>query len=136
MSKILKEFKAHKSPGPDYLEADLFKVLTDSALTILATHLAEWSITGLLNTDQLQARVAALYKKGDFRTAENYRPISLLNTIYKLKARLVKDTLEKGIEKELQDTQYAFRKIGAHYNPFTAYDDSWTRRNEQAKNWA
>ena len=114
---LLKEFHAHKAPGPDYLEADLFKNLPDNVLIILAVHLADWVRTGELDTEELKARVAAIFKKGEFREAENYRPISLLNTVYKLKARIAKDILEQGINKELQDTQYAFRKNRSTLQP-------------------
>jgi len=40
----------------------------------------------------------------------NYRPISLLNTIYKLFAAVVKRRLESKLDKYLQDTQFGFRK--------------------------
>ena len=96
VTKLLKEFHANKAPGPDYLEADLFKVLPTPALQIIADHLNEWIRTGTLRKEELQARVASLFKKGDFRNAENYRPISLLNTIYKLKATFLKYRLEEG----------------------------------------
>ena len=79
---LLKEFHAHKAPGPDYLEAELFKHLPDIAVQILADHLNHWIQTGDIDTEQLKARVAALLKQGDFKNAEHYRPISLLNTIY------------------------------------------------------
>ena len=40
----------------------------------------------------------------------NYRPISLLNTIYKILAVIIKTRLERGMETHLQKTQYGFRK--------------------------
>ena len=51
-----------------------------------------------------------IYKKGDTNLCENYRPISLLNTIYKIVAAAIQRRLEKGIEQHLQKTQYGFRK--------------------------
>ena len=129
--EILKEFAAYKAPGPDYLEADLFKCLPDSGLMIIVNHVNQWILTGQQDTEQLKARVASLFKKGNFRNAENYRPISLLNTIYKIKARIIKNALETGIEKEIQKTQFAFRKIAARCNLSTASDDLWTKRNVQ-----
>ena len=117
VERILQQFKADKAPGPDYLEAELFKALPTEALQIITDHLSEWIETGTQETDQLKARVASLFKKGDYKSAENYRPISLLNTIYKLKARIVKDILEEGIDEELQPTQYAFRKTRSTLQP-------------------
>ena len=117
VERILQQFKADKAPGPDYLEAELFKALPTEALQVITDHLNDWIETGTLDAEQLQARVASLFKKGDYKSAENYRPISLLNTIYKIKARVVKDILEDGIDGELQPTQYAFRKARSTLQP-------------------
>ena len=38
----------------------------------------------------------------------NYRPISLLSTAYKLLAQILQQRLEKGLELYLRDTQYGF----------------------------
>ena len=119
LHELLKEFKSYRAPGPDRLEADLFKNLPEIALEFLAEHINQW-INGEPAMDQeLWARIAAIFKKGDFKNSENYRPIALLNTIYKLKARVLKDIISQGIEKELQPTQYAFRKTAAPYNRYT-----------------
>ena len=41
---------------------------------------------------------------------ENYRPISLLNTCYKVIAALIKERLDKGWDPWLMATQFGFRK--------------------------
>ena len=40
----------------------------------------------------------------------NYRPISLLNAIYKLYAKIVKNIISKVIDDYIASTQYGFRK--------------------------
>ena len=132
---ILQQFHAHKAPGPDALEAELFKHMPENALEIIADHINDWIRSHHVDTEQLKARVASLFKKGDFKNAENYRPISLLNTIYKLKARILKDAIEQGIERELQSTQYAFWKTAVLCSRFIASDVSWTRQNERSSHW-
>ena len=57
-----------------------------------------------------EARIALIYKKGDTEKLENYRPIALLNTIYKLYASILKQRLETGLDAWLQKTQFGFRK--------------------------
>ena len=47
--------------------------------------------TGQIDSDELHARIVSLFKKGNHTLPENYRPISLLNTIYKLKAAFLKN---------------------------------------------
>ena len=61
-------------------------------------------------TELLMARIVLIYKKGDTNLCENYRPISLLNTMYKIFAAAIQRRKEYGVDKHLQDTQYGFRK--------------------------
>ena len=57
-----------------------------------------------------QARVVLLYKKGSTADLANYRPISLLNAIYKVVASILKVRLEKGSRGKAAQTQFGFRK--------------------------
>ena len=50
-----------------------------------------------------------IHKKGNPALFENYRPISLLNNLLKIYARILKARLEAGMEQELNNTQYGFR---------------------------
>ena len=60
--------------------------------------------------DVLQARVVMLYKKGDTSKLENFRPISLLNSLYKMFAAILLRRLADKLDRHLQKTQYGFRK--------------------------
>ena len=51
-----------------------------------------------------------IYKKGNTSDMANYRPISLLNTMYKLFAVIVQRRLADGIDDKLHKTQYGFRQ--------------------------
>ena len=51
-----------------------------------------------------------IYKKGTTSDLSNYRPISLLNTMYKLFASIVQNRLANGIDQHMHGTQYGFRK--------------------------
>lgn len=44
-------------------------------------------------TEWWNAKVILLFKKGDSANVENYRPISLLSTLYKLLTKIVTDRL-------------------------------------------
>ena len=61
-------------------------------------------------TEMLKAEVVLIFKKGDTNTYENYRPISLLNSSYKILAAIIQKRLAKVIDPYLQKTQYGFRK--------------------------
>ena len=55
------------------------------------------------------ANVASIFKKGDSSKLENYRPISLLQTFYKIIASLVKERIDAGLDPLVYKTQYGFR---------------------------
>ncbi len=58
----------------------------------------------------MRARVVLIYKKGDTSKYENYRPISLLNTLYKLFAAILQRRIAAKLDKHLQKTQFGFRR--------------------------
>ena len=45
-----------------------------------------------------EANVVTLYKKGNVEDPANYRPISLLQTIYKIYAGIIKNRLADGLD--------------------------------------
>ena len=74
---------------------------------------------------------------------ENYRPISLFNTLYKILAAAIPIRIEQGIEQEPQKTQYGFRKLRgtqeALYNirrVITAGESSQTKTFLLLLDWA
>ena len=69
-----------------------------------------WWTKEKIDKEALQARVVHLYKKGNTSDMANYRPISLLNTLYKIFASIIQNGLASGIDKHMLNTQYGFRK--------------------------
>ena len=51
-----------------------------------------------------------IYKKGDTRKFENYRPIPLLNTLYSLFAAILQIRISETPNRHLQKTLNAFRR--------------------------
>ena len=99
-----------KSPGPDEITTDWLKDLDKHNKHLLLELLNSWWDDERLPKEMSEARVASLYKKGDPNNLENYRPISLLNTLFKIIAMIIKWRIEEGIEDDLMSTQYGFRK--------------------------
>ena len=57
------------------------------------------------------ANVVTLYKKGKVQNPANYRPIALLQSIYKVYAKILQQRLANGgIEDKLWKNQYGFRR--------------------------
>ena len=56
------------------------------------------------------AKVVLLFEKGDATLAENYKPIPLLPTGYKVLAALIHQRLlDGGVDAKIRATQYGFR---------------------------
>ena len=68
----------------------------------------------LWNNEQLPQQwnegiICPVYKKGDRRNCNNYRPITLLNIAYKIYAILLNKRLIENIENKLEDNQMGLR---------------------------
>ena len=60
--------------------------------------------------DELEfAEVVTLYKKGNVEDPSNYRPISLLQALYKIYASIIQTRLADKIEEQIWSTQFGFR---------------------------
>ncbi len=71
--------------------------------------LNQWWREEEIPEEELRARVVMIYKKGDTSKYENYRPISLLNALYKIYAAIIQKRLAASIEEKIWKTQYGFR---------------------------
>ena len=70
-------------------------------------------------TESEIARIVSIYKKGDTEKPENYRPISLLQSIYKIYASLIQKRLAKALDERIWYTQYGFRAKKVPRSPYT-----------------
>ena len=61
-------------------------------------------------TDFTQAEVVSIYKKRNEELPQNYKPISLLNTSYKILTKIYPTRISNAIDSQLHDTQFGFRK--------------------------
>ena len=109
--------KANKAPGPDGAITELFKHLDADNIKTLTSCLNILWQTKQVPDDFTNAFIASLYKKGDHENPENYRPISLLNTTYKIFAFVLKVRLASALEKHLHQTQFGFRKGRSTVDP-------------------
>ena len=110
ISRFIKKSKARKAPGPDAICMELIKILEGDNLTSFALLLYSWWREGVVPPSLLEALVVSLYKKGDPRIPDSYRPITLLSAFYMIYAGLIKVRLESGLEKELSKCQFGFRR--------------------------
>ena len=123
VEKAIKQLKQHKAPGPDEATTELFKWLDSENLDTLTHILNELWIKKQVPATFTQANVASIYKKGDHDNPENYRPISLLNTTYKIYCIILHHRISNKIDTHLGETQFGFRRKNPQQNHCTVSED-------------
>ena len=87
--KIIKQLKSNKSPGDDGIIVEFYKMywyLVQNELKLVIECILE---NDTLSKSQYNAIITLLYKKGNREDISNWRPISLLNTDYKIITKLL-----------------------------------------------
>jgi len=107
---LIKILKRNKATGPDEIPMEFYKWLNEENLEKVADLINYWWNNNYFPAEKLEAYIASIYKKGDPKNQANYRPISLLTSIYKIYTSLIQKRLAAAIDNDLQETQYGFRK--------------------------
>ena len=106
VSDTINKFQRNKAPGTDNIPAALVKhggyILKHRMYNLI---LLIWS-KEQLPMEWLQGIICPLYKKGERTICCNYRPITILNTAYKI---ILNNWLSKTVESKLSDVQSGFR---------------------------
>ena len=106
----LLSMKNNKCPGSDGLSFEFYKMFWLDVKDMLLESLNEGYKKGTLSDSQRHALLTLLYKKGDKRILDNWRPISLLNTDYKIAARALAKRLQNVIPKLISFDQMGYIK--------------------------
>ena len=88
----------------------MFNGMDEPSRDVVRTILNDWWESEKIEPEALKARVVHLYKKGNTSDFANYRPISLLNTLYKIFTSILRDRIAQGIDASMHSTQYGFRR--------------------------
>lgn len=86
LSKTLRRMKANSAPGPDRLRYSAWKQLNPATIT---TILNTCRINGRIPSRWKQSNTILIHKGNDPNNLDNWRPIALQNTLYKLYAGIV-----------------------------------------------
>ena len=90
----LKGLQTGKSPGSDGLPTEFYLAFWDDLGDQVVLVLNEGFHLGVLTDTQRESLLRLLYKKDDKRLAKNWRPISLLNTNYKIASKAITERLK------------------------------------------
>ena len=111
VTKLLRNLKPGKAPGPDCLPNVVLKTCADHIAPILSLVYQRSIDSGELPVDWLSANISAAFKKGNRHLPENYRPISLTSIPCKILEHIICSHLHKHFEnhKILTNLNHGFR---------------------------
>lgn len=92
----LKGLPTGKSPGSDGLPTEFYLAFWNDLCDSLVLVLNERFRLGVMTDSQREGLIRLIHKKDDRRLPKNWRPISLLNTDYKLASKVITERL-KGV---------------------------------------
>ncbi|KAG0605467.1 hypothetical protein M758_9G061900 [Ceratodon purpureus] len=134
LEEALKAMAVGKSPGPDGISTEFFKqfwVLIGPEFTAMLNR----AITnGAFPTGLHHGLIVLLQKEGNLELITNKRPITLLNTSYKIFAKMLQIRLQRLLPDVIHDGQSAF--IPGRYildSVMVQHETiDWARRSDQA----
>jgi len=121
--KALEAMKTRKSPGNDGLTVEFYRKFWTTVSELLVASLNMSYRTGDLTTSQKQAVIILLDKGKDRTLLKNWRPISLLNTDYKIASRALADRLKSVLPHLISNDQVGYIKGRSILDNIRAVED-------------
>lgn len=107
--QAIKTLKNNKAPGPDNMNAELFKADPDlSAMILLPLMTRIWEEKAIPN-DWNEGIIIKIPKKGTLNDCNNWRGITLLSIPSKILAKVIIRRISTAIDSKLRDEQAGFR---------------------------
>ncbi len=94
-----------KSPGSDGIGIEWYKVYKKEVVPILVEVYKGMERTGEVEHRMVEGVITLVFKKGNKLDLENYRPISLLNSDYKILTKVLANRMKRVIGDIVQATQ-------------------------------
>ena len=114
----LKQLSNNKSPGSDGFTPEFYKFFWNDLKEIFFETVQFIYENGILSIDQRRSLLTLLPKPGkDIRQLKNWRPLSLLNTDYKIMAKFLSIRLQNVIGPLVSEDQVGYikgRQLGEH----------------------
>ena len=111
LDMALHEMRHRRAPGPDHAPVDLWKFSPRQFRLLLLSHYNEVFATASSPSAWSLAHVVMIFKgkNKDPKLPSNYRPISLVNTVYKIYASMLHTRLKLAVDDRISPSQYGFR---------------------------
>lgn len=108
--KQINRLKNGKAAGSDGIRNEKWKYMTEGLREAMHDLMKKIWREGNVPEEWREGLIIPIYKKGEKKKVENYRGVTLLNTAYKIYARILNERLLKEVEEKLGETQFGFRK--------------------------
>ncbi|CAI5474392.1 unnamed protein product [Closterium sp. Yama58-4] len=106
--KALKDIAKDKAPGSDGLPKELFERHWDLLKKDFMGFIRNFESTAALSVEVQEAVTVLLHKKGPKELKQNYRPITLLTSSYKVVARLLANRMRSVLDRVISKEQCGF----------------------------
>ena len=97
-----------KSPGPDRIPNAFYKTLSNVVSPILTKVFNESVVRGSLPSTMMDGTISMLYKKDTRDDPRHYRPITLLNSDYKILMRILTQRMNEAVVQFVSADQNGF----------------------------
>lgn len=120
--KVIDKFKSKSSTGYDRVSNNLIKFVKKEICTPIMLIFNQTISTGMFPNALKIAKVSMLFKKGDAKLIENYRPISILPSFSKIFEKIMFQQMYNYFSsfKLFYNSQYGFRSL--HSTELAAYE--------------
>ena len=113
---------------------EIFKKMNRGNLEEILKIINKWWLEEEIPEEQLSARIVLIFKnKGNSNDIDNYRPIALTNSMYKIFTAIIQRRLCAQMDQHLQKTQYGSEKTNPRHTHFISSEESWTLDTGQGK---
>ncbi|KAJ0599187.1 putative RNA-directed DNA polymerase [Helianthus annuus] len=106
--RAIKDCNGGKAPGPDGFTLKFFKVFWNEFKPIIMGMFSDFFSSGCINKGCNSSFVALIPKSKDPQELSNFRPISLVGSIYKIIAKVLANRLKAVLREVVSQTQCAF----------------------------
>ena len=133
VSTAMKELPAGKAPGVDAIPAEFYQALWDDIGNDIFSFVLEAVQEAHIEAELNVSKIALLPKSVDRSRVQNFRPISLLNTLYKIVAKVYANRMKPLLHNWILPSQTGFVPNRCILdNIFLAFEAiEWTLENQQ-----
>lgn len=109
LEKVIGALKTGKTPGSDKITTEMIKNLGEIGKEAILEILNKAWLNEKMPQEWGVALIMPIHKKGDPKQCDNYRGITLLNTVTKIYEQIINNRLKPIIDPQLSESQSGFR---------------------------